>query len=45
MKQARLRFYERYVCLADQLIENVLIPVLGIMALVGFLWNVTGAGQ
>jgi len=42
MRQARLRFYERYVCVADQLIENVLIPCLAIIVLVCFIWNVSG---
>lgn len=44
MRQARLRFYERYISRADQAIDNLLIPVLAVFVLVGFLINVSGGG-
>lgn len=40
MRQARLRFHRRYISRCDQLIENVLLPVLLIMVLVCSVYNI-----
>jgi hypothetical protein len=45
MKQARLRFYERYISRVDQAIDNALIPSLAVIVLVLSIWNIAGGSQ
>lgn len=45
MRQARLRFYERIVCPIDQFLAGWLPTMLGLMTLVGFVWNIAGGVQ